>query len=156
MMKHTKCALLGPAVMLATVLAISTGCSESSSSPTAPSPGGDTIAPTVAATTPANGAIDITTITATFSEQMLPSTISPVTFLLTGPGGIAVPGVVRYDVQSNMAIFTPSIALAPGTTYTVTIRSDVRDLAGNPMVADKVWTFTTPAAPHVPEVPRSD
>jgi hypothetical protein len=45
-----------------------------------------------------------------------------------------------------IATFTPSISLPPNTTFTATITggiSGVKDLAGNPLATDKVWTFTT-------------
>src|SRR5205823_2244574 len=39
----------------------------------------------------------------------------------------------------------PIAALAPLTTYTATITTAARDLAGNPLPTDFVWTFTTGA-----------
>src|SRR5207237_10439060 len=41
------------------------------------------------------------------------------------------------------ATFTPSSNLAASTTYTATISTGVKDLAGNAMAANYVWTFTT-------------
>ena len=42
----------------------------------------------------------------------------------------------------------PTADLAASTLYTATIKggaAGVKDLAGNPLAADKVWTFTTAA-----------
>ncbi len=46
-----------------------------------------------------------------------------------------------------MVTFTPSSNLAYSTTYTGTITTGVRDLAGNAMAANYIWSFTTGAAP---------
>lgn len=140
---------------LALVIAVSTGCSQSSSNPTEPTPTGDTVAPMVIAVTPADGAIEATAITATFSEPLLVATVSPSTFSLTDAEGTIVPGFVQYQGDAHKAIFTPSINLTPGRTYTARISAGVEDVAGNAMVSEKVWSFTIPV-PHNPETPRSD
>jgi len=97
-----------------------------------------------------------TAITAAFTEDMAPATISATSFALTGPGGALVPGSVAY--ASRTAIYTPSAALAPATTYTVTITTAVTDLASNalagnqaalPVASNYVWTFTTGLAPDL-------
>ena len=139
---------------LALVLAVSAGCSQSSSSPTAP-PIEDTAGPMVIAVTPPDGAVAITAITATFSEPMLVPTVSPSTFTLTDPEGTLVPGFVQYQGDVHKAIFTPSVDLARGQTYTARITAGVQDVAGNPLVGEKAWSFTVPLPNH-PEVPRSD
>src|ERR1039458_3299150 len=77
--------------------------------------------PSVVSTTPAQGAVNVavnTTITATFSEAMAPSSINTSTFTLTGPGG-AVAGTVAYSGMT--ATFTSSANLAYSTLYTATI-----------------------------------
>ena len=139
---------------LALVLAVSTGCSKSSSSPTAPTPT-DTAAPLVVATTPANRAISFDPITATFSEPMLVNTVSATTFTLIDEEGTIVPGFVQYQGDVHKATFAPSVDLVPGRTYTARISAGVEDAAGNPMASDVVWSFTIPMR-NDPEVPRSD
>jgi hypothetical protein len=140
---------------LALVLAVSTGCSQSSSSPTAPTPTPDTAAPMVIATTPANRAISFDPITATFSEPLLVSTLSPSTFTLVDQEGTIVPGFVQYQGDLHKALFVPSVDLVPGRTYTARITVGVQDVAGNPMASGVEWSFTIPVRNH-PEVPRSD
>jgi uncharacterized repeat protein (TIGR02543 family) len=88
-----------------------------------------------------------TPISATFSEPMDLSTITPMNFIVS-QGTATIPGDIKcYGLT---AVFTPTNPLANSTTYTVTIRgyhstSDigVTDLAGNSMVADYAWHFTT-------------
>jgi hypothetical protein len=114
----------------------------------------DTIPPTVTLTVPADLATGVATntlVTATFSEDMNPTTISGTSFTLvnTTLGGTPVAGTVAYSVGARMATFTPTTpaTLPASTLFTATVTTAVTDLAGNAMVANKVWTFTTGAAP---------
>jgi hypothetical protein len=74
---------------------------------------------------------------------MNPLTITPASFTLeTGAKGMAaVTGVVTSS--GAVATFTPANPLTANTTYTGTIKSTVKDLIGNSLQADYVWTFTT-------------
>src|SRR5207253_3203126 len=99
-------------------------------------------AATVSATVPANSASGVglsAQIATTFSEAMDASTINTTTFTLK-QGTTPVAGTVSYS--GITATFTPAGNLAPLTTYTATI-SGARDLAGNALAADYVWSFTT-------------
>ncbi len=113
----------------------------------------DLIPPTVTSTDPANNATGVALnkiITATFSEAMDQSTISTATVTVTGLGGASVTGTVSYAAGANTVTFTPASALAANTTYTGTIRggaTGAKDLAGNALVSNYVWSFTTGAAP---------
>jgi methionine-rich copper-binding protein CopC len=110
----------------------------------------DTTRPTVLSTIPVNGAIAVPlnqTLTATFSEAMNPATIIAANFTLTGPGATPVPGVVTYAAIGNTATFSPSAALVASTLYTATVTTGVTDLAGNALLVNYVWTFTTGVAP---------
>jgi hypothetical protein len=104
----------------------------------------DNGAPTVSSTSPADGATGVSlngALSATFSEAMDPLTITAANFTVAG-----VTGTVGYDSVSFVATFTPSSSLASNTAYTATIvggGSGVKDLAGNALAANKVWTFTT-------------
>ena len=103
----------------------------------------DTTAPTVTSTAPADLAPSIainTNITATFSEAMNPSTINSTTFTLK-QGTTPVTGTVTY--VGNTAIFHPNINLTGGLTYTATITTGAKDLAGNALAAPKTWSFIT-------------
>ncbi|MEX2326894.1 MAG: Ig-like domain-containing protein, partial [Pseudomonadales bacterium] len=97
-----------------------------------------------------------TAITATFSEDMDPLTITDTTYTLTCAAPCVSPlGAVTYVVGSRTAVFTPENELESGTTYTATVESDVTDLAGNRLAgnqgpitdpSDYIWTFTTDVA----------
>jgi len=92
-----------------------------------------------------------------FSEAMDQSSIDGTTFTLTGPGSATVAGQVSYDGSSNTAIFTPSSSLALNTVYTATITTGVRDMFGNALASDSVWTFSTGANPcQSPAPPLSE
>src|SRR4030095_2995351 len=108
----------------------------------------DTPPPTVTSMAP-NGVTPVsvgTSVTATFSEAMNASTITAATVELTNPDGKAVAATVSYAAGSNVATLTPTTLLAPLTTYTATVRggaTGVKDVSGNAMAADVVWSFFT-------------
>ncbi|MDP2760772.1 MAG: Ig-like domain-containing protein [Sideroxyarcus sp.] len=112
----------------------------------------DTTAPTVAGTIHANGATNVavnTKISAAFSEGIDPLTITNVNFTVKETvSGTAVPGIVGYSGVN--AVFITLNNLAGSTGYTVTVKGGadgVKDLAGNPMTSDYVWSWITSAAP---------
>ncbi|MBI5186640.1 MAG: Ig-like domain-containing protein [Nitrospinae bacterium] len=106
----------------------------------------DTTAPTVSFTNPANGATGVALnqqVAATFSEAMDPVTITTANFTLM-QGATPVAGAVTY--VGVTATFTPASNLTASTAYTATITTVAKDLAGNALAVDKVWSFTTGAA----------
>lgn len=115
---------------------------------------GDAIAPTVTAISPADGSVGICltrSVSATFSEPMDAGTISAATFRVTD-NGVAVAGTVSYDAPSRVASFvtTSATGFAASRPFVVTIASGtagVKDLAGNPLAADRVFGFTTGTQP---------
>jgi methionine-rich copper-binding protein CopC len=108
--------------------------------------------PSVVSVTPAQGSANVaigTTITATFSQAMSSATITTSTFTVAAQGGAAVTGTVAYS--GLVATFTPSAALAYGTTYTATITTGAATPGGAELIGPYVWSFTTGAA-SVPAV----
>jgi len=111
--------------------------------------GPDSTAPTAISTVPVDLATGVATnssVSAVFSESMDPLTLTTATFTLK-QGTTAVSGNVTYSGVT--AVFTPTNILAVSTLYTATIASGVngaKDLEGNALAADKVWSFTTGAA----------
>jgi hypothetical protein len=110
----------------------------------------DGVCPLVISTIPLNLATGVPldmTITATFNEPMDPSTITPASFSLqTGAKGlVALAGALTYDGNSATMSFKPSSKLVGGTTYSATIATTVKDLAGNALQTPYVWTFSTGA-----------
>jgi hypothetical protein len=114
--------------------------------------GSDAVPPTVTTVSPPDLATNVcpqTTISATFSKAMNPATITTATFTLQTSGpplGAPLGGTVTYDAASQVATLTPTSALVSGTNYTATVTTGVKDLAGNALAANKVWTFTVASA----------
>lgn len=120
----------------------------------------DAVAPITIAASPANSATGVATnskISVSFNEPMDPATINTANLLLTAPGALPVLGTVTFDPSTNTASFTrinhlitpvafhptPVNVLEPDTTYTATLTTGVKDLAGNPLAANMVWSFST-------------
>ncbi|HLG10842.1 MAG TPA: DUF4082 domain-containing protein, partial [Dehalococcoidia bacterium] len=106
----------------------------------------DNVPPAVLSQSPASGsdtAAPTTTVTATFSEPVLSSSVS---FVLRTAAGSNVPGSITYDAATQTAIFTPISDLEYGAGFTATV-SGARDVADNPMTAPVSWSFTTVACP---------
>ncbi|GHN03088.1 hypothetical protein WSM22_45770 [Cytophagales bacterium WSM2-2] len=85
-------------------------------------------------------------IAITFSGAMDPSTITSSTFTLK-QGTTAVAGAVAYS--GTTGTFTPTVALAANTIYTATVTTGAKNMAGDAILANKVWTFTTVVLPEV-------
>src|SRR5207302_1332729 len=104
----------------------------------------------VTSTVPASAATGVAIsqkIAAAFSEAMDPLTINTASLRVTGPGGTVITGTVGYDVISKIATLTPTSNLAPNAVYTATVTTGTRDLAGNALAANFVWSFTTAVTP---------
>jgi hypothetical protein len=105
----------------------------------------DTIAPAVSSRSPAAGATNVdvlSAVSATFSEDVVPSSIS---FVLRNAANQVVPSSTGYNAGSRTVTLTPNAALSLGTTFTVTL-SGAADPSGNVM-APAVWSFSTAACP---------
>lgn len=102
------------------------------------------LCPTVTATSPINGATNVPlnqVITATFNEEIDPSTINSNSFKIVG--STAVAGTISYSGVT--ATFVPNASLLPNTTYVGTITTLVKDLNGNALQENYIWTFSTGA-----------
>lgn len=110
----------------------------------------DSTPPTVSLVSPLDAAAGVCrtrSVSATFSEAMDVATLSATTFRVT-ENGAPVPGNVSYDTASRVATFVPTstTGFASSATVVATVASGaagVKDLAGNALTADLVWTFTT-------------
>jgi hypothetical protein len=110
--------------------------------------GTDTTAPTVTLVNPANLATNVavnSSVNATFNEAMDPLSLNTASFSVAG-----VTGLVSYNAASKIATFSPASNLAANTLYTATVTTGTKDLAGNALANNKVWSFTTAAAPVAP------
>jgi methionine-rich copper-binding protein CopC len=103
------------------------------------------VVPTVTSKTPAAGATGVatsTTVTATFNESVVSSSL---VFTLKDASGASVAATLSYNDTTHTATLTATAALAAGTTYTATV-SGAKDAAGNVMAGSVSWSFTTAAA----------
>jgi Ca2+-binding RTX toxin-like protein len=111
----------------------------------------DTTSPTVSTVVPADGATEVAldaNAEASFSEAIDPATITNTTFTLTKADGTLVTATVGYDPTTKKATLNPGVDLESMVGYTATLKGGsggVKDLAGNPLATDKVWSFTTTA-----------
>jgi hypothetical protein len=118
----------------------------------------DTTAPTVTLVDPLNLETGVSTnsgTSAVFSEWLDPLTITTATFTVTGPTGTQVPGTVLLGTSFSNALFSPLSGLAANTTYTSTIKggpNGIKDLAGNAMATDYVWSWTTAGVVSIPPI----
>ena len=114
----------------------------------------DTVKPRVLSTAPLAGATGVlpgTNVTATFSEAMTAAAVNRTTFKLVKRGTTtAIGATVTYDAATKKATLNPTANLAAGATYTATVTTGAKDLAGNgldqaPTLAGlqpKSWSFT--------------
>lgn len=109
----------------------------------------DVVPPTVTSVSPANGETCVPTeasVSAIFSEPMLAQSLTSNTFLLKDALNDWVGGFVELDPTANSSRLTPAWPLANAATYTATLTTGVTDLAGNPLPAERSWSFTTQPA----------
>jgi hypothetical protein len=128
----------------------------------------DVAAPVVSSTSPVGNAQGVgfsSTINVTFNEPMDPATITTATFLVTGPGATGaigpVVGTVGFDTSTRTATFTrqnhsttpgvcqptPASWLERNAMYTATLTTGAKDMAGNALASNFVWSFNTGATP---------
>jgi Domain of unknown function (DUF4082)/Bacterial Ig-like domain/Bacterial Ig domain/Purple acid Phosphatase, N-terminal domain len=109
--------------------------------------------PTVTSTVPAGGATNVSlgaNVAATFSEPVNASTVNGTTFELRNPAGDVVGATISYDAATRTATLDPTSSLPETGTYTATVKggaSGVKDVAGNALASDRVWSFTTATLP---------
>jgi hypothetical protein len=132
-------------MMTALLLGSTTGCGEWNEV-TIPSGTPDTTAPTVTSMVPVANTVGValnSNIIAVFGEAMDSLTITETTFTLRH-GSTTDGGSVTYSGVS--AVFNPGSNLLASTAYTATVTTGARDLAGNALLTNHVWTFTTGTA----------
>jgi hypothetical protein len=107
--------------------------------------------PKVSSTSPSNLATGVpvtTNIRATFLEAgsgIVPDTLTADTFKVVQvkpTGNVPVSGTLGFDEGSQTATFDPSSSLANGL-YKATLTTGIKDRAGNALLRDYSWTFTT-------------
>jgi hypothetical protein len=105
----------------------------------------DVVAPTIVSTDPLADATNVArnkVISITFSESMSAASFTSTTFMVV-QGANAVAGSIEY--ANKIARFIPTNILDASLSYTATVTTGVKDLAGNAIANTKAWTFTTGA-----------
>ena len=82
-----------------------------------------------------------------FSERITTSTLSDAFSFRHGITGVA--GNIAVLDDDSVIVFTPLSPLAFSTTYTLTLDTDLEDLADNPLASDFSMTIVTEAEPPV-------
>jgi uncharacterized protein (TIGR03437 family) len=101
--------------------------------------------PTVTATNPLPGATGVatgSTLTVQFSEAMNPTTLNTTTFTVNEFGLTPVLGTVSMSGTSE-AIFTPTNALTPNSTYGGVVTTGAQSAGGAALATSYTWNFTT-------------
>ena len=105
----------------------------------------DTVLPGIVSAKPGDSATGIpvtASISATFSKAVDLTTVNEATFIVKA-GTATAAGTVSYDAATDTARFLSTSPLSYNTFYTATVTSNVKDMAGNAMIADYTWNFTT-------------
>ncbi|MGA1867761.1 MAG: Ig-like domain-containing protein [bacterium] len=101
-------------------------------------------APVVISTIPAHNSIDIPTnmnIRVSFSEKMLPETITTTTFFAEGSISGSIEGKVNYFPFMKSALFEPSSAFLAEEMVTVTLTTGIEDVSGVGLSSDFIFSF---------------
>jgi len=113
-----------------------------------PNLGSDFTPPTVSSVAPASNATNITTnatISAFFSEPLDITSVTNTNAFIEN-GGSSIPVSISFAAGNTKILFSPSSSLSAQTEYTITLKggaSGIKDLSGNALAADYVWSFTT-------------
>jgi len=105
---------------------------------------GDITPPTVTFVTPVDDDINVpldTNITATFSEEINQSYLTPATIVVKDDESNTIDGEISYDPDSRTVTFQPGEELEYGNLYYVTLSVGILDLAGNGLDGDGDGTF---------------
>jgi len=107
----------------------------------------DRLPPVVLQVVPFNNATGISTrtsLSATFSESVNPTTITPTTFRATS-GGAPIAGTIAFSNFNQTVLFIPTNPFPPVATVNISI-SNVSDVVGNVMVLPFTSSFQTQSA----------
>ena len=103
--------------------------------------------PSITTTDPGTNAPPVATttnVTATFSEDMMASSINGKTFKLFKKGtSTKIAATVSYDPTTRTATLDPTSSLDRGVTYKAVVTTGAMDTVGNPLPQQYKWFFTT-------------
>ncbi len=106
----------------------------------------DTTSPIVLSTIPQNNAANVSIdsiIVITFNATLNNNTLTPINITITDSKSNLISGTMSYDNKNKTITFKPSTTLGYDDQYIVTITTSVKDLAGNGLVENYTFEFTT-------------
>ena len=110
--------------------------------------GPDLTLPAVSSISPLGNATKISPnarISAVFSDPLDIATVTNTNAFIED-GTSSIPVAISYANGNTRVLLSPLSQLAPNTVYTVTLKggsNGIKDLAGNALAADYIWSFTT-------------
>jgi hypothetical protein len=106
----------------------------------------DTTPPRISAVTPQSRPKPprATDVTATFSESMIEASVEAAGTAVLRKKGMPAPiaATVTYEAGTQTVTLDPNGNLKSGATYTATVTTGAKDVAGNALAAPRSWTFT--------------
>ncbi|MDH5446695.1 MAG: Ig-like domain-containing protein [Gammaproteobacteria bacterium] len=105
----------------------------------------DTTPPLISSSLPLDETLNVVVdgnIRIVFSEKIKADSLTADSFTVSN-NSTAITGTISLDEDATAASFIPDADLEENTTYTITVTTSVRDLAGNPLAKDYSSTFTT-------------
>jgi len=99
--------------------------------------------PTILSVTPDDGTTGVAineSVSATFSEEMDPATLTTSTFTLTN-GALPIAGTVVY--ADTTVVFWPAARLPANVLFTATVTPAAKSALGISLAAKRTWSFTT-------------
>jgi hypothetical protein len=102
------------------------------------------VCPLVLATDPKDKDINVAlnkVITITFNEMINPKTITNESITIEGSSKIA--GTITFDTKLFVVTFVPTVPLENNTTYVGKVKTSIKDVAGNALQKEYLWSFST-------------
>lgn len=115
--------------------------------------------PTVSSVTPASGATNVavsSTVKVKFSTSMTTSSVTTSSFYILDPAGFQVatnsPVASKTTNSNDTFTITPTVSLAPCTTYTAVISTAVKSSTGTYLASKYQWSFNIVSSATAPTV----
>ena len=124
-------------LMTLSIIVLFSGCAKDDFQET------DGLCPQVTATSPLDKETSVSlnkVISVTFNEEMNPATITQTSFTVV-QGTTPISGTISYS--GTTARFTPTSNLVANKTYVGKITTFAKDLKGNALQTDYIWSFST-------------
>jgi hypothetical protein len=109
-------------------------------------PASEDVTPPTVTVVPADAATGVVVsanIIWTFSEAIQDDSVNDANFFVASTDGTPVAGTLSIDSGKTIVTFNPTANLTAATAYVAIATRNVKDLAGNAMVANSVTNFTT-------------